>query len=152
MKSLNAVQLRVFCKPDEEDQDKIRQALTEFVPFNLEEEKIEIAKRRAMGFQDKPITVFTIELTKARHTNAFLKFLLKTLTDEQREMLLRQRQSRIDNDLCFFIRFDKESWLDKRELRITDSGNCFHVKLSLAVFPAKKELALALVEKIFKAE
>jgi len=47
------------------------------------------------------------------------------------------------------MRIDKDAWIDERKILFTDSGNCFHIKMSLAVFPKKKEAALQLVEKIF---
>jgi hypothetical protein len=40
--------------------------------------------------------------------------------------------------------------MEKNEFFITDSGNCFHLTLSIAVFPAKRESALALIDEIFK--
>lgn len=152
MKYLNSVTLSVFSKPSEEDVAAVKQALIELVPLNLEEEKIAVRDEIATGFNEEPIHITTITLTKEKHTNAFLKHLLGRLTPEQRTMLVQQRESRLDNEFNFFIRLDKERWLRCREISITDSGSCFHIKLNLAVFPARRPEALELVEKIFKPE
>ena len=152
MKFLNNAVLSVFARPAEEDAAAIKKALIELVPLDLAQEKIAVEQQSAEGFSDQKIHIYTIMLTKTAHTNAFLKGLLNRLTTEQKEQLLDQRESRLDNELHFFIRFDKSAWLNNRELIITDAGNCFHVKLQLAAFPARRPDALLLVEKIFKPE
>lgn len=148
MKLLHKITLEAFAKP-EEDVPAIKQALIELVPLSLEEEKIQFRDKQAKGFNERMIHVFTIILNKESHTNAFLKFFLKKLSDEQKELLLRQKESRIDKGLNFFIRLDKEKWLRERIFWITDSGDCFHLKFALAVFPKKRDVALELVEKVF---
>ena len=148
MRLLHKITLEVFAKP-EEDVQAIKQALVELVPLNLEEEKIQLQDKQAKGFNERMIHVFTIILSKESHTNAFLKFFLKKLSAEQKEFLLRQKESRIDKDLNFFIRLDKENWLKERVFWITDNGDCFHLKFMLAVFPKKRDVALELIDKTF---
>ncbi len=152
MKYLNNVVISVFAKPAEEDVPAVRNGLVELVPLNLEKEKIEVNEETAQGFNDQPIKIFRITLYKTAHTNTFLKALLNRLTKEQKELLLRQRESRLDNELHFFIRIGKDKWISDRRIFITDSGWCYHIKMSLAAFPATRTAALALVEKIFKPE
>ena len=151
MKFLNNVVLSVFCR-SEEDAQSVKKSLAELVPLNLEEEKIRVVEQTAEGFNDQKIKIFTITLTKQSHTNAFLKMLLAKLTAEQKEMLVQQRESRLDNDLNFFMRLDKDKLINDRAMSITDSGNCFHIKLHLAAYPARRPDALVLVEKIFKPD
>jgi len=152
MKYLKSVTLSVFAKPSEEDVSKVRNALIALVPLNLDEGKIVVKEEKAEGFNQQPILVYTITLTKESHTNAFLKALLEKLTPGQRELLTSQRESRLDNDLNFFMRLDKGKWMDERELSITDSGRCFHIRMLLAAYPARRPDALVLVEKIFKPD
>lgn len=141
--------LRVFVK-EEENLEKIRRKFLAFFPFDLEQEKIELKERTARGFKEKKIKITDVCLSKKRHTNKFLEHLLSRLTDEQKELLKRQKESRLDEGLCFFIRFDKDKLLGEDEYFITDSGNCFHLRLSIAAFPAKREIALSLIDEIFK--
>lgn len=151
VKFLNNVTLSVFAKAEEEV-TAVRQALIELVPLNLEEEKIIVKEEVAQGFNEQPIHIISIMLTKQAHTNAFLKHLLSKLSPEQKELLISQKESRLDTGFSFFIRLDKDAWLKNRAIAITDSGRCFHLKLTLAVFPARRPDALELVEKIFKPE
>ncbi len=152
MKYLNNVVLSAFAKQSEEDVPAVRQGIVELVPLNLAEQKIEVREETAHGFNEQPIKIFTITLHKEAHTNTFLKALLNRLTKEQKELLVRQKESRLDAGLHFFIRLDKDKWLSDRRIFITDSGRCFHIRMQLAAFPANREAGLVLVEKIFKPE
>jgi len=150
---LHSACLRVFAK-EEEDVDAVQDALVSFFPFNLEDEKIELKRHTALGFKDKKIRILEVCLKKKRHLKLFLSSLLEKLAAEQKELLVRQKESRLDEELDFFIRFDKSRLVGKKSegkgYFITDSGNCFHLTLSIAVFPAKREAALALIDEIFK--
>jgi RNA binding exosome subunit len=152
MRYLKSVTLSVFAKSSEEDAAKVKEALVALVPLDFGEEKIAVKEETATGFNEQPIKVYTITLEKESHTNAFLKHLLNRLTKEQKDILISQRESRLDNDLNFFIRLDKDKWMNEQAVEITDSGRCFHIRMLLAAYPARRPDALVLVEKIFKAE
>jgi RNA binding exosome subunit len=146
---LHSACLRVFAK-EEEDLEKIKQKLLSFLPFDLDEEKIKLNQQTAVVSKEKKIRILEVCLSKRRHLNKFLEHMLNRLTKEQKELLKRQKESRLDEELDFFIRFDKSKLMDSGEYFITDSGNCFHLKLSIAAFPAKRDIALAIIDKIFK--
>ena len=38
----------------------------------------------------------------------------------------------------------------KEKYSITDSGDCFHIKMHIAAFPKNRESALKVIEKIFE--
>ena len=140
------VKLSVFCKP-EEDFDKTMSGFKALLPFNPEDEKASISIVNAESFQDKTIRIIEAVLDKQRHINAFLGHLKESLNDDQRQMLLRQKESRTDDELYFYIRLDKDRWLDEKRIFITDSGNCYHIRIHLAAFPKTKEKALKIVEE-----
>ncbi|MBI2129220.1 hypothetical protein HYU07_03185 [Candidatus Woesearchaeota archaeon] len=148
MKLANSVKISVFAK-EREDPEKILSKLISLIPFKIEEEKITLNKQNAAGFNERIIKIFEVTLIKDRHINGFLEFLNSKLTQDQKELLMQQADSRTDEDLNFFIRLDKEK-LFNDEFCITDSGNCYHIKISLAVFPKKKENSLAVIKEIFK--
>jgi RNA binding exosome subunit len=152
MKLINSATISVFVKPSEEKIEDTRKAFLELIPFSLEEEKTALTEQKATGFNEQQITILSITLAKESYTNAFLKNFLSLLNDEQKELLLRQKESRLDDELNFFIRLDKEKWLSSRRAFITDSGRCFHIKLNIAAYPARRETALAVLDKIFKPE
>ena len=145
MKAVHQVHLSVFCKIGD-DEGLILSRLKSLIPFDIEKEKININRSSTEGFENKKIIIFKVVLEKERHTNMFLDSLKEKLSKDQKDLLLKQIDSRLDEDLRFFIRLDKEKMLDN-EYYLTDSGNCFHIKMSIAAFPAKRENALGVVKK-----
>jgi len=103
----------------------------------------------ASGFSDRKIIIMKITLQKQRHITLFLENLTKILNEEQRELLLRQAESRLDKDLYFFLRLDKNRLIDEGKCWLTDEGNCYHIRLALAPFPRKRENALELLNQLF---
>lgn len=144
MKLLNNVKLTVFIKEGEDKEDIIKK-LRSFFPFDLEEEKIKINENLCLGFEEKKICIVEVLLEKDRHINTFLKKLDELLTDSQKQTLLEQAESRLDEELNFFIRFDKDHLY-----RITEKGNCFHIKMNIACFPRNREKALNIIQNLFK--
>ena len=148
MRWVHRVTLTALAKP-EEDVAGIRDAFRALIPFNLEEAKVQFKEEKAEGFDDRIIKIFTVILTKESYTNDFLQFLLDNLSDEQKNLLVSQAESRLDENFDFFIRVDKDAWLKERKMRFTDSGNCFHMKFSLATYPKRRDSALELIQKLF---
>ena len=72
---------------------------------------------------------------------------MDNLSLEQKMILIEQLQSRLDNHLHFYIRLDKDRILCNEYL-LTDYGNCFHIKISIAAYPHKREIAEEIVKKI----
>jgi hypothetical protein len=144
MKWANRITITAFAKP-EEDLDKIKQGILSLVPL----EKILLKESKVQGFNERMISKFEIILTKAADINKFLKSL--PLTKEQKEVLLSQAESRLDERLNFFIRIDKQPWIDQKKLYLTDSGDCYHIRIALAAFPSKKEIALNLLKELLES-
>ena len=138
MKYSHLIEARVFCKEDK-DSNKIKKKsiFLGLFPFNLDEEKIILKESAAKGFNEKKINILEVELTKDKHMNSFLFFFNK-LTGERKEMILRDLDKYIDDNLNLFIRLDKQKLLEDK-FRITDSGDRFHIKISIAAFPRKKK-------------
>ena len=110
-----------------------------------EVEKIEELK--AEGFDGKRLDVIRVALIKDRHINAFIESLVAKL-GEEKKTLLEQLDSRLDDNLNFFIRLDKEMLL-KDKFVLTDSGNCYHIKISIAAFPKRREKAVGVLKELF---
>ena len=149
MKLAHLIKLIVFSKQEDNENDVLNSFLS-LMPFNIEEEKLELKTSTAEGFEHAKIKIFELTLIKEKHTTKFIENLITKLTDEQKQLILKQAESRLDEDLKFFLRFDKEKLLKENKLWLTDKGNCFHVKISIAAFPSSKEKALEVVKSIFK--
>jgi RNA binding exosome subunit len=145
------IELRAFSTL-EDDEKKVYGGLLSFLPFDIEKEKVTIKRTNAEGFNDRRIVIMEAILTKQRHITSFLKNISSRLTQDQKELLSRQKESRVDENLYFFIRFDKNKLIEENRLWVTDCGNCYHLKIALAPFPRKKELALDIVDEILALE
>lgn len=154
MKYFHNIKITVFIKSEEikEDADiekKIITTLHYLIPLGFVKEKIQLKKQKVEGFDNRNILIFEIDLLKESHTNAFLEYFLSNITKEQKTMLLFQKESRLDENFDFFIRLEKTDLL-KEKFIITDSGDCFHIKFTIAAFPKKRETALKLIDDILK--
>jgi RNA binding exosome subunit len=138
MKIANNIRLRVFT--DKVEGGSVRTALIRLMPFNAEEEKITFKETEATGIEGQEIIILETEFTKQHQTTAFLKDLFSKLSSEDKSTIKAQLDSRIDEACHFFIRIDKEELLQNK-YKLTDSGNCFHIMISVAAFPSKKEVA-----------
>lgn len=147
MKAAHNITIRVFAK-EWEDAEKIKEGLFRLIP--VEKEKLKINETAAEGFEDKKISIFEVKLEKERHVKIFFDSLLQKLGDKQKDLLIRQLDSRTDEECNFFIRLDKEKLLNG-EYQITDSGECYHIKIAAAAYPAKKETAKKAIEQMIKS-
>ena len=149
MKYAHLVKLTVFSH-ESEDIKSVSDALLGFFPFNLESDKIPIKETAATGFNGKKIKIFEVILSKQSLVNELLKNLESNLTEAQKGIILKQSESRLDSNLDFFIRFDKDSWINEKKLLLTNSGSCFHLRIAIAAFPKKREAALKIIKDLFE--
>lgn len=148
MKYAHQIRLNVFSH-EFEDRNSVLDAFLGFFPFSLEENRVLLKNSKASGFNEKIVEIFEAALAKDNLIRQFLNNLLNNLSEAQKGQLLQQAESRLDADLNFYIRFDKDSWIKDRKLYLTDSGKCFHLKISIAAFPKKREVALNEVKELF---
>lgn len=148
MKYAHYIEMRVFSK-EEDNEDLINEKIHELFPFDFEKEKIKTESKTSFGFEDKKIKILSVEIKRQRLTTDFLINLMSKLSDEQKELLLEQLESRLDNSLHFYLRLDKEKLLNN-EYFITESGNCFHFTIAIAAYPHKRDVAVAMVKNILE--
>ncbi len=141
------VELSVFVREEESPRkEEFIGALRSLVPFRLEEEKVAVESQAVQGFNEKRILIARIILQKARHVRAFMDALRERLSAAQKALLREQASSRLDKESNFFVRLDREALLENK-LHLTDSGDCYHLKMGIAVFPSTPEAALAAVDE-----
>lgn len=153
MKLAHQIKAKVFSyEKVNEDEKLILDKFMQLFPFDLEEQKIELKKTQAFGFHENKIAIFDVALTKEKHTRQFLENLIKNIGEEQKKLILEQLESRLDDNLDFFLRFDKNEYIKNNKLKLTDSGNCFHMEIRVAAFPKKREIALGIVKGVFSSD
>lgn len=139
------IHVSVFCKP-EDDEEKIKKALLDLIPYNLEKEKIEFKIESAEISDDRKIRIFEIIMLKQKHTNGFIESIFSKLGKVQLELIKSQIDSRVDEKPSF-LRLDKER-LFNGEYILTDSGNCVHIRMAIAAYPSNKASAKNVVSSI----
>ena len=148
MKFVHNISIRVFCKADESEED-IRLGILKIINFSfseLEDQKLFIEESVVQGFDDK-IKVFNLFIEKTRHINRVISNLNEKLSGKDKERLVLQ-DNRLDDNLNFFFRLSKPLILED-SFELTDSGDCYHVRFSVASFPKNKETALEKIKLIF---
>ncbi|MBU0756924.1 MAG: hypothetical protein KKF44_02575 [Nanoarchaeota archaeon] len=148
MKLAHNIEIRVFCKEQNNEED-IMKALKSLVPLDFDKDNFEFSCNNAELFEARKMKIYSVFIKKEKQTTKFLKNLFKALSDEQKELLYRQMDSRLDEKLHFYIRLDKQKLLDG-EYVITDSGDCFHINICVAAYPHKREVAMAALEKMLE--
>lgn len=150
MKIAHTITASVFSKP-EDNEYETKRSLVLLFPFDIEKEKLAVDEQNAQGFGNRKIKIIALRINKESHTNLFLDNLKEKLGQDQCRRLVREAATRLDSEFCFFIRLDKESLAKEGIYALTDSGSCFHIKISLAVFPKKAEKAIGLVKSFFSS-
>ena len=142
MRLFHSVTVTVFSKEEDATQEK---AFRAFFPFVLEKEKLQLGKTKATGLSEKKITIYDVLLQKEAHINRFLQWLIDRLDKDQKAMLLRQVDSRLDAELTFFLRFDRTAWNEEERLLLVDHGDCYHLKMRVAAYPKERKAATAIL-------
>jgi len=146
--------ITIFLKPEEyighdELKQKVKDLLHKLVPIDFEKEKIAIQEETVESFENRKIKIYTLEFTKEAHTKIFIKTLKQLLREEQCKTILEQKWSRLDEELFFYVRLDKEAAL-KDAFELTDSGDCVHIKMHIAAFPKNRDAALKVIQEMFE--
>ena len=147
MKIAHNIKISVFRK--DEDREPVIAGLKSLFPFDLETEKVTINSTEAEGLNENKIEILEVVLKKERLVNLFMKKLLEKL-GEQKKILVSQIDSRLDFEQRFFLRLDKEKAI-KNEFVLTDSGNCYHIAISVAAFPKTKESARKVIAEFLQS-
>jgi len=150
MKYAHSVKTRVILPKDEEGTGK-RMLISLFsdTPKQfLEDEEPSIESSYAQGLNNENIVVLEWTCSTTRHINTFIQRFVSRIPDEKLRMLSEQ-EDRLDDDLNFYIRLDKDSF-ENGEWVVTQSGKCIHIRIHIAAYPAKKKTALEKIEALFK--
>lgn len=151
---IHNIRYRVFVY-EHEDLDLITQALLNILPnAEIEAEEVE-------GLLEEPMVILSGIISKKRHTKEFLNNLL-AIDNEQLTKLHNDLDKKMDEKGNLFLRFSKDfkpiddsdndsedSKQDLSQWKILDGGDSIHLKVKVAAYPAKKEVALKKLEEVF---
>ncbi|PIN80514.1 hypothetical protein COV11_03845 [Candidatus Woesearchaeota archaeon CG10_big_fil_rev_8_21_14_0_10_30_7] len=148
MKLVHSIEISVFSKP-EDDLESVKNGLIQLIPFNLEDNKIELKETNATSFHEREIKILEVHLQKDKHTTQFINWLVQQLNEHTKQTIITQLESRLDEHLHFYLRFDKNKWITDKQLFLVDHGDCYHLKITFAVFPKKRDLMIKKIKEVF---
>jgi RNA binding exosome subunit len=125
-----------------EDEEKVMTAISYLFSNSLPEKTIN------EDYFGNPIIVLTDKITKKRTNKDIVTFLNENLSDEDKTIIKKELSRRMDEKGNLFLRFDKQSAYENI-LKLTYSGDAIHVKIKIASYPASKDNAIKIAEKLF---
>ena len=134
---IHNIKFRAFVY-ENENLDEVSQAILNILP------EAEIDIEEAEGMTENKILILSGIISKKKYTKAFFNTLIENIDVDKLNMDL---ESKIDDKGNWFLRFDKSDAFDEK-LTILDSGDAIHLKIKIAAFPAKKEIAIDKVRQI----
>ena len=151
---IHNIRYRVFVY-ENEDLDLISKALLNILPgAKIEAEEVE-------GLLEEPMIILSGIISKKRQTKEFLNNLLN-IDNNQLTKLYNDLDKKMDDKGNLFLRFSKEFKLndnlennanvDINQWNILDGGDSIHLKVKIAAYPAKKEVALKVLNEVFPNE
>lgn len=158
---IHNIRYRVFVY-ENEDLDLITDALLNILPSaRVETEEVE-------GLLEEPMVILSGMISKKRYTKEFLNNLL-AIDKDQLSKLYNDLDKKMDEKGNLFLRFSKdfkvlesdennrlendlEDSIDLNQWKILDGGDSIHLKIKVAAYPAKKEVALKILDEVFPDE
>ncbi|KZX13307.1 hypothetical protein MBORA_07380 [Methanobrevibacter oralis] len=136
-KMIHNIKFRAFVY-EGEDIGEISQAILNILP------EAEIEAEEAEGLMEDKIIILSGVISKKRYTKAFFNKLLELDTDKLNTDLERK----IDDKGNWFLRFSKNDAFNEK-WTIIDSGDSIHLKIKIAAYPARKEIAIDKIRAVF---
>ena len=141
---IHNIRYRVFVY-ENEDKDEILEAVLNIFPTAVPE--IEEAE----GLLEEKMLILTGTISKKRETKEFLKSLIDSIGEDQLIKLYNDLDRKMDEKGNLFLRLSKQKALDE-EWEILDGGDSIHLKIKIAAYPAKKEVAIKKISEVFPDE
>lgn len=133
---IHNIKFRAFVY-ENESVDEISQAILNILS------EAEIEAEEAEGILEDKIIILSGTVSKKRYTKTFFNTLLEW-TDLNK--LNDDLERKMDEKGNWFLRFDKNDAFDEK-WTILDSGDSIHLKVKIAAYPAKKEIAVSKVRE-----
>jgi len=122
---------------EDENEEELIEGLKNILPT------AKIEREVAEGMMEDEIIILSGKIDKKKETKEFLNNLL-SMDKPSLEKLSDDLQKKVDKNGNLFIRFSKTSACDEK-WEICDTGDSIHLKIKIAAYPAKKEVAINLL-------
>lgn len=135
---IHNIRFREFVYEDE-NLDELSQAILNIFP------DAEIEMEEAEGLTEDKILILTGVVDKKRHTKEFFNRLLE-LNGDVLDKLVNDLERKVDDKGNLFLRLSKSDAVDGK-ICIVDGGDSIHLKIKIAAYPARKDVAIDKLKK-----
>lgn len=129
-----------------EDEQRVLSVLRTLLPGGFEVRRLKLE-----GHHGNPIVNLEAKVGQRKLLRELWQHILAKLRVGELKKLSKIVSERVDGDCFFYLRFDKQL-AHAGELVLTDSGDAIHLKLKVAAYPAKREVAVELIKKFIRAD
>lgn len=133
---IHNIRYRLFVY-NNENQDELIDALHLILP----EVVPELEEAEGMLGENDNILIYSGIVDKKRYLKDFLSNLIDELDKSQLLKLYDDVERKMDEQCNLFLRFSKESAINEK-WEIIDGGDSIHLKIKVAAYPAKKDIAV----------
>ncbi len=129
-----------------EDEQRVLSALRTLLP-----EEVEVHQSKLKGHHGNPILNLEAKVGQRKLLRELWQHVSTELHAGELEKLGKIIPERVDENCFFYLRFNKQL-AHAGELALTDSGDAIHLRLKVTAYPAKREVAVKLLEKFIGVE
>ncbi|MDI9395707.1 MAG: RNA-binding protein [Euryarchaeota archaeon] len=142
------IKMRVIAHATE-DSSRVRKALDFFLSgAGVKDWDKLIDEIQAEGHHGNPITILSVQLKKKAECLNFALFVRGNFSEEDVDMLREEMPERLDDDMVFHLRFDKQAAY-LQQVKLTNSSDAIIAKVKIETYPKNREKAGAIVEELF---
>lgn len=132
-----------------EDISRVREALDFFLSgAGVKDGSKLIEELQAEGHHGNPITILSVQLKKKAECLNFARFVRGNFPEEDMDILREEMPERLDDDMVFHLRFDKQAAY-LQQVKLTNSSDAIIAKVKIETYPRNREKAGAIVEELF---
>ena len=129
-----------------EDEQRVLNVLRTLLP-----EGVGVRRLKLEGHHGNPIVNLEAKVRQRKLLRELWQRVSTKLRAGELKKLGKIVPERVNEDCFFYLRFDKQL-AHAGELVLTDNGDAIHLKLKVAAYPARREVAVKLLEKFIGAE
>ncbi|MEA4957263.1 hypothetical protein SDC9_08432 [bioreactor metagenome] len=138
---IHNIRYRIFVYEDENEEDLIN-GLKNLLPTAKPNREV------AEGMLEDEIIILSGKIDRKKETKEFLNNLLK-MDNDSLSKLSADLESKTDKNGNLFLRFSKTSACEEK-WEICDTGDSIHLKIKIAAFPAKKNVAISILNEVLE--
>ena len=138
---IHNIRYRIFVYEDENEEDLIN-GLKNLLPTAKPNREV------AGGMLEDEIIILSGKIDRKKETKEFLNNLLK-MDNDSLSKLSADLESKTDKNGNLFLRFSKNSACEEK-WEICDTGDSIHLKVKIAAFPAKKNVAISILNEVLE--